>query len=132
MRDTSSHYADMLNEVGRQIKLEIGYLMGQIGGKVCVAYYHTECEIDRNVFFDTDFNGGGIAYYLDTIYTDEKGNLQFELSDDEDAYHDTWELGYFSNTELLYILSELEDVINYAEENNEPIRTEYPDWATEE
>lgn len=129
MHNNYSYYRDMLHQVREQIIPEIENLVKELGGKICVAFYHTECNIGRNAFFDIDDNGYGHEYFLDMIYTDEEGNLRFELSDTEDAYHDTWKLSYFNDSEVSYILSEIEDIANYCEENNEPIRTEYPDWA---
>jgi len=56
---------------------------------------------------------------VDTIYTNEEsGEIEITMHDSEDVYCPYWNLSDFNSSNALYLLSELEDIVNYIAEEN--------------
>ena len=60
-----------------------------------------------------------------TIFTDGEGRIEILLHDSEDSYNPYWELSDFNASNALYLLEELENIVDFLDENDEDIVT---DW----
>lgn len=130
--ETASHYADKLNLIRNEIVEQVTHLIKDFfNGRVCVCYYHEgEPQLERNVFFDVDNDGYGVEYFLDTIYTDEDGKINFIMHDADFNRTPYWDITYFTASDTLSLLYELENIVMYLEETGEEIVKDWtPDWA---
>lgn len=128
MHNESDNYLNELLAINERVKSSIINLIEKLGGKICMEYYHTECDCDRYTFYNTDNDSFGIAYYVTDIYT-EDGVPYFKLADGEGGYETDWTLEFFTSSELVYLLMDIEGVANYVEEEGVEVVTEYPDYA---
>lgn len=127
-----SYYSDMLNNVRKQIIEQVKSVINRLGGRICVRHYHDFEDMERNTFFEVDDDGHGVELFLDTIITKPSGEIEIILHDTEDCYEPCWDLSYFTATDSLYLLSELEDIVFLVEEEGYPIITDYdPDYEEE-
>ena len=122
---TESYYGDMLSKVRHEILGQITAALDWLGGKVCLAYYHNEEDIERNAFFEVDDDGHGVELFIDTIERTDSGEIEILLSDSEDCYRFVWDLSDITATDSLYLLSELEDVIEHVQTTKEEVVKEY-------
>ena len=117
----SSYYADMLNNTRQEILERVRYIVTDVlGGRVCLLHYH---EWDSNTvkytYFEVDGDGYGRELEADTVVTDENGKIGLYLSDNDGGYTPYWELSDLTATDALYLLEELERVVEYMKENGE-------------
>lgn len=126
MNRIASYIEDKLNLISNELKGYILDKLAMLGGKVCFAYYHNECDLDRYTFFTTNNDGYGVELFLVTGWVDyiETGKVYFTLEDSEQSYRYEYDLDTFTATELLYILNEIENVQEYLEKSEEEIVTE--------
>lgn len=123
--ETASHYMDILINVGNGLKSQIKERLSQMGGKVCVAHYtQNEPNLDRYVFFQLDDDGYGLELFITQVNT-ENGEPEFVLQDSEQTCEVTRSLNEFSTSELLYVLEQLEDIMQYAADEDEDIVAEW-------
>ena len=120
-----SYYADMLGKVRDEIFNAIRGALNYLGGRVCPRHYHEWADIDRNTFFECDGDGYGRELFLDTIITKEDGDIEVMLRDSEDCYEPWWELSDFNASNALYLLRELEAIIDYVDRTGEKVVTDY-------
>lgn len=125
IHETASHYGDMLSNVRYEILGRVQYLLEWLGGKVCNRYYHDEDIVDRNTFFAVNNDGYGVELYIETVETDENGNVTAHLVDTEDSYSYEWDLSDFNASNSLYLLDELEQIAMYIQDSGEKVVTEY-------
>lgn len=119
-------FGNMLDKVRDEIIERCAFIIKNIlGGRVCVRYYHSEEDLDRYTFFECDGDGYGRELFLDTIFTDGEGRIEILLHDSEDSYNPYWELSDFNASNALYLLEELENIVDFLDENDEDIVT---DW----
>lgn len=131
--NTSSEFRKTLNIVRDQIFDSIRSLMEKLGGKVCFRMYHDYDIIElRYTFFEVDGDGYGRELFLDTAVQTPDGDISILLHDSEDCYEPMWDLGNMNTTDALYMLDELEQIVDFhAEHPDEPVLTEYDedfDW----
>lgn len=126
--EMASHFGDILSNVRDEILGQCAHIITDIlGGRVCVRYYHSEEDLDRYTFFECDGDGYGRELFLDTIFTDGKGKIGMTLHDSEDAYAPYWDLSDFNASNALYLLEELENIVDFLKENDEDIVTDWED-----
>ena len=133
MQKVSSYYLDMLNNVRSQIFDSIRDLMGKLGGKVCFRMYHDYDLIDsRHTFFEVDGDGYGRELFIDTVVLKPNSkDITIALHDTEDCYEPFWELEDLNPADALYMLQELEEIVEFHEGEEKPVLTEYDedfDW----
>lgn len=129
--ETESYFSDMLAKVRDEILGQCAHIITDLfDGRICVRYYHDgEPNIEKNTFFECDCDGYGRELFIDTIVTHpETGKISVMLHDSEDTYNPWWDLSDFYATDALYLLSELEDIVNYISEYDEEI---VKDWEPE-
>ena len=131
---TSKEFRTKLNAVRKQILNRIKEVMGEIGKKVCVRMYH-EYDITETqyTYFEVDGDGYGRELFIDTVLVDARdGKIGIMLHDSEDCYEPWWDLEDLTTTDALYLLEELEEIVNFHKENpNKELLTEYDadfDW----
>lgn len=122
---TESYYSDMLSKVRYEILGQITAALDWLGGKVCLAYYHNEEDLEGNTFFEVDDDGYGRELFIDTVERTDSGEIEIRLSDSEDCYCPVWDLSDLAATDSLYLLSELEDVIEHVQDTKEEVVKEY-------
>ena len=128
--NTSSDFYKSLNVVRVQIFDSIRSLMEKLGGKVCFRMYHDYGIIDlRYTFFEVDGDGYGRELFLDTAEQTSQvsiGGTTIMLHDTEDCYEPIWDLADMTITDALYMLEELEEIVDYHTEHpDKPVLTEY-------
>ena len=128
--ETASYYADMLGKVRDEILGSVRNALERLGGRVCVRYYHNEEDFDRYTFFECDGDGYGRELFIDTIITNEDGDVEVMLHDSEDCYEPWWDLSDFNASNALYLLYELEAIIEFAENNKK--HKVVTDWEPED
>ena len=133
--NTSTYYRDMLNNVREQIVNSIRDLMTKLGGKVCFRMYHDYDLISiRYTFFEVDGDGYGRELFLDTaVLKPNSEDITIALHDTEDCYEPYWELEDLNPVDALYMLEELEQIVEFheGEGKDKPVLTEYDadfDW----
>ena len=132
MERVSSHYYDMLNNVGKQIADQIENIVSKLGGRVCLRHYHENEDVERYTFFEVDGDGYGRELFLDTLYTNPDGSIEMTMHDTEDCYNPYWQLASLNANERLYLLYELEDILEVVEENGGEVVKDYnPDYEEE-
>ena len=122
-RFTQPTYQKRLLLIGNKIKEEIKHVVKDVlGGRVSLEHYHDwEINTVHNTYFEVD---------EDTVVVDENGEIGIYLSDGEDVYKPYWKLSDMTTTDALYLLEELESVIEYLKETGEDVVTEYkPDLS---
>lgn len=126
MRKVASYYGDKLSNIRYEILGEITALIKKLGGRICARYYHDgEPDLTRNAYFEVDDDGYGRELFLDTIYTEENGELGFIMHNNDDTYCPYWELSDFNASNAYYLLTELEEIAEYVEVNHEEV---VKDW----
>ena len=125
--NTSSDFYKTLNNVREQIFDSIRSLMEKLGGKVCFRMYHDYGIIDlRYTFFEVDGDGYGRELFLDTAMQTPNEGITITLHDTEDCYEPTWDLTDMTATDALYMLEELEQIVEFHTEHpDKPVLTEY-------
>ena len=123
--EVESHYTDKLNNIREEIIDSIKSALEWLGGKVCLGYYHNEQDFDRYTFFEVDEDGYGQELYIDTIEDDGNGNIEIHLSNSEDCYCPLWTLNDLTASDAIYVLKELENVIEHVQATNEDVVKEY-------
>ena len=128
--NTSSDFYKSLNVVRVQIFDSIRSLMEKLGGKVCFRMYHDYNIIDlRYTFFEVDGDGYGRELFLDTAEQTSQtsiGGTTIMLHDTEDCYEPIWDLADMTITDALYMLEELEEIVDFHTEHpDKPVLTEY-------
>ena len=125
--NTSSDFYKSLNVVRVQIFDSIRPLMEKLGGKVCFRMYHDYNIIDlRYTFFEVDGDGYGRELFLDTAMQTPNEGITITLHDTEDCYEPTWDLTDMTATDALYMLEELEQIVDFHTEHpDKPVLTEY-------
>ncbi len=123
--EVESHYTDKLNNIREEIIGSIKSALEWLGGKVCLGYYHNEQDFDRYTFFECDDDGYGQELYIDTIEDDGNGNIEIHLSNSEDCYCPLWTLSDLTASDAIYVLKELENVIEHVQATNEDVVKEY-------
>ena len=123
--EVESHYTDKLNNIKEEIIGAVKSALEWLGGKVCLGYYHNERNLDRYTFFECDDDGYGVSLYLDEINTTKDGKIEVLLRDGEDCYEFWRRLKEFNASEALYLLRELENIIEYVSETGEDVVKEY-------
>ena len=131
--NTSNEFRKTLNIVRDQIFDSIRSLMEKLGGKVCFRMYHNYDIIElRYTFFEVDGDGYGRELFLDTAVQAPDDNISILLHDSEDCYEPMWDLEDMNTTDALYMLQELEQIVEFHENNpDKPVLTEYDedfDW----
>lgn len=131
--NTSNDFRKTLNIVRDQIFDSIRSLMEKLGGKVCFRMYHDFDLIDlRYTFFEVDGDGYGRELFLDTAVQTPNDDIGILLHDTEDCYEPMWDLVDLTTTDALYMLEELEEIVNFHKDNpDKPVLTEYDadfDW----
>ena len=124
--EVASYYSEMLENVRTQIHDAIRELIEKMGGEICTEWYHNERDCTRYTFFDVNNDGYGVELFVDKIFT-ENGEPYFVLRDSEDGYESEWELADFNASNALYLLQELEEIAECANDEGEEIRKEYDD-----
>lgn len=132
MQNNSTYYRQMLDNVKSQIFDSIRSLMEKLGGRVCFRMYHDYDIIDlRYTFFEVDGDGYGRELFLDTA-TASGDKVSILLHDTEDCYEPVWEMEDLTPVDALYMLEELEEIVDFHEQNpDKEILTEYDadfDW----
>lgn len=122
---TESYYGDKLDNIRQEIIGQVKSVIERLGGRICARHYHDFEDMERNTYFEVDYDGYGRELFLDTIFTDEQGEIEVTLHDGEDGYNPYWSLSDFTATDSLYLLSELEDIVELVEEEGCPIVTDY-------
>ena len=78
--------------------------------------------VERNLFFTCDNDGYGTALYVDTLVykkDGEKKSLELAMKDVDDSNFDTWcEDDLFESSQMFYLLSMLEDIVECADEEH--------------
>lgn len=133
MQKNSTYYRQMLGNVKGLIFDSIRSLMEKLGDKVCFRMYHDYDIIDlRYTFFEVDGDGYGRELFLDTAVQTPKGGIDIMLHDSEDCYEPMWCMEDMTTTDALYMLEELEQIVEFHTEHpDKPILTEYDvdfDW----
>ena len=125
--NTSSDFYKTLNNVREQIFDSIRSLMEKLGGKVCFRMYHDNSIIDiYYTFFEVDDDGYGRELFLDTAMQTPNEGITITLHDTEDCYEPTWDLADMTITDALYMLEELEEIVDFHTEHpDKPVLTEY-------
>lgn len=131
--NTSNDFRKTLNIVRDQIFDSIRSLMEKLGGKVCFRMYHEFDLIDlRYTFFEVDGDGYGRELFLDTAVQTPNDDIGILLHDTEDCYEPMWDLVDLTTTDTLYMLEELEEIVNFHKDNpDKQVLTEYDadfDW----
>lgn len=123
--ETASHYGDMLANIRYEILGQITAALEWLGGKVSLRYYHNEEDLDRYTFFEVDDDGYGRELFVNTVEQTDSGEIEIRLSDSEDCYCPLWDLSDLTATDSLYLLSELEAVVEHIQRTKEEVKTEY-------
>ena len=121
----STVFTDRLMEIKKDIDKAIIAWINYLGGKICMEYYHTECDCDRYTFFECDNNGYGREQFVTMIFT-QKGKIWINLTDSEGEYNPERSLEEFTASETKYLLEDIENVACYIEKSGEEVVTEYP------
>lgn len=130
-KPVQSYYADMMAKVRDEVIGQISHIVTDVlGGRICLRHYHEwSSNAVQYTFFEVDGDGYGRELSIDTIVTDENGNIGMYLSDNEDCYNPYWELSDLTHTDALYLLEELERVIEELQETGAKVVTDYdPDY----
>ena len=122
---TASYYGDMLANIRYEILGQITAALEWLGGKVSIRYYHDEEDFDRYTFFEVDDDGYGRELFIDTVKQTESGEIEIRLSNTEDCYCPVWDLSDLTATDAMNLLDELEAVVEYIQETEKEVVTEY-------
>ena len=129
--EVGSYTRQLLDQARQQIFDAITALVEKMGGDICVEWYHDYRDTMRYLYYDTNYDGYAIGFYI-TRVRKENGDVTVYLTEQEDCGELERELAEFTATEAQYILDELEEIAICANEDGEPIRTEYEDEDEEE
>ena len=124
--EVARYYSDMIEPIRTQIHDAIRELIKKMGGKICTQWYHNERDCTRYTFFEVNPDGYGVELFVNKIFT-ENGEPYFVMGDSEDSYETEWELADFNASNSLYLLQELEEIAQCADDEGEEIRKEYED-----
>lgn len=125
--EVARYYSDMIEPIRTQIHDAIRELIKKMGGKICTYWYHSEKDCTRYTYFDVNSDGYGVELFVKQILTDGTGEPYFVMGDSEDGYEAEWELADFNASNSLYLLQELEEIAQCANDEGEEIRKEYDD-----
>lgn len=130
MKLSSSDFRTKLRAVRKQICNRIKEIVTELGGTVCLRMYHDNYLTETYyTYFEVDDDGHGVELFTDTVSLTQYGDIDISLHDSEDFYEPVWCLKEMSTTDVLYLLEELEEVVEYHKENGGDVFTEYdPDW----
>ena len=71
-------------------------------------------------------NRYGKVLFLDTAEQTPDGNITITFHDTEDCYEPIWDLADMTATDALYMLEELEEIVDFHTEHpDKPVLTEY-------
>lgn len=98
--------------------------------------YWSEKDLDRNLFFTCDDDGYGRALYIEKLYYKNDGthkSLLLIMYDVNDYRFCDWdETDLFESSQMYYLLSMLEDIVECADEDDEgrilKAEEEFGDW----
>ncbi len=122
----SKEFWKTLDAVRAEVLQAVEDLLKELGGKVCMAYYHIETSLPRYTFFEVDSDGHGFELFIDSI--EQKNDyVTINFSDGEDYHESTSVLSCLNLTEAMYVLEELENVKHYVVKNKEQVVTELKD-----
>ena len=124
MEKKSTNFTDALNKVREEILNAIFALLDSrnITSVNLYEYWANDCT-DRCLFFACDDDGYGRALYVDTLTIkknrDGSRSLILAMKDTDDYDFAEWdETDLFEASQMNYLLSMLEDIIEYADEEN--------------
>ena len=120
----ASYHSDMLGNIRTQIHDAIRDIINKMGGEICTQWYHNEKDCTRYTFFEVNPDGYGVELFVNKIYTVNE-EPYFVMGDSEDSYETEWELADFNASNSLYLLEELEEIAECANDEGEEIRKEY-------
>ena len=116
----SCEYEKKMNELRTEILNDIFALLEERNVESINMYeYWATADLDRCLFFDCDDDGYGVALYIDTLYFDKNAEfkLTLKMNDENDSYYETWnESNLFEVTQMNYLLSMLENIVENADE----------------
>ena len=120
----SPEFWEKLGVIRNEVLASVESLLKELGGKVCMLYYHIEKSLPRYTFFEVDSDGHGFELFIDSI--EEKNDyVAINFSDGEDYHESTSVLSCLNLTEAMYVLEELENVKNYVDKNCEEVVTDF-------
>jgi hypothetical protein len=124
MEKKSTNFTDALNKVREEILNAIFALLDSrnITSVNLYEYWANDCT-NRCLFFTCDDDGYGKALYVDTLtvkkYSDGKRSLILAMKDTDDYEFAEWdETDLFEASQMNYLLTMLEDIVEYADEEN--------------
>ena len=125
--EKSSYHADLLDKLRSEIANDIIGAINYLGKKrISLRFYHDENIVERYTFFEVDGDGYGRELFIDTVTIDDNEGVHILLHDSDDAYNPVWDLGDLNATDTLYLLTELEALCAYKDENpDEEIVSDY-------
>ena len=124
MEKKSTNFTDALNKVREEILKAIFELLDSRNiTSVNLYEYWADDHTDRCLFFTCDDDGYGKALYVDTLTIKENSDgtrsLILAMKDTDDYEFADWdETDLFEPSQMNYLLTMLEDIIEYADEEN--------------
>ena len=124
MEKKSTNFTDALNKVREEILNAIFALLDSRNiTSVNLYEYWANDHTDRCLFFTCDDEGYGRALYVDTLTVKENSDgtrgLILKMKDTDDYEFADWdETDLFEPSQMNYLLSMLEDIVEYADEEN--------------
>ena len=124
MEKKSTNFTDALNKVREEILKAIFELLDSRNiTSVNLYEYWADDHTDRCLFFTCDDDGYGKALYVDTLTIKENQDgtrsLILAMKDTDDYEFADWdETDLFEPSQMNYLLTMLEDIIEYADEEN--------------
>ena len=116
----SGEYEKKMNELRTEILNDIFALLEERNVESINMYeYWATADLDRCLFFDCDDDGYGVALYIDTLYFDKNAEfkLTLKMNDENDCHYADWnESNLFEVTQMNYLLSMLENIVENADE----------------
>lgn len=116
----STEYEKKMNAIRMDILNDIFALLEERNIESINMYeYWATADLDRCLFFDCDDSGYGVALYINTLSYDKNAEhkLSLEMYDLNDYRYDTWdETDLFEVTQMNYLLSMLENIVENADE----------------
>lgn len=116
----SGEYEKKMNELRTEILNDIFALLEERNVESINMYeYWATADVDRCLFFDCDDDGYGVALYIDTLYFDKNAEfkLTLKMNDENDCHYADWdESNLFEVTQMNYLLSMLEQIVENADE----------------
>lgn len=115
-------FSNELNELREKILNAVYELLNERKIKSINMYaYWDEAQLDRCLFFQCDDDGYGRALYINSLkYIKKEKRIELDMYDVDDSPYATWdESDLFEASQMNYLLSMLEDIIEWADEENE-------------